>query len=199
MKATKLSLDEVLQQLQSEVENPSSETARDWGRRFPVYRDEIADFVSEWMFQAGFHGEPAAFDQDLAHSRASGYLANAVHSLRSQSDVMPGLMLAAQQVGLDTKALAKVVRANTTFIQVLEKREIALESIPAPFLAALAAALQVSVRSIANWLVSGGADEHAPAFGIGEVPGDESEEGKSFEQAWRECGLSDEDLRHWLA
>lgn len=197
MKTAKLSLDDVLQQIQSQVEQPTIETAREWGNRFPAYRDEITEFVCEWMFQASLSDEPAAFDQDLAYMRASSYLTNAVHTLRTQPDAVQGLILAAEKVSLNARALAKLVRANPAFIELLDKREIALESIPSSFLAALATALQVSVRSIANWMVSGAGGDRAPAFGTGEVSDDDQDTGKSFSHAWRDCGLSDEDLRYW--
>ena len=194
MNMSNLSLDEVLDLLQSKVAKPTKQTASEWGFRYPAYREQITEFVSEWMFQEACREGPAQFDEELACNHAASHLGNALHAKRSQAEQFTGLLSTAQAVGLDPAELAARVRANTGLLETLDRREVGLESIPSAFLAALAAELQVSVRTIARWIVSGAQHTGAPAFGL---EGDEERQSRTFEQAWHDCGLSDDDLRHW--
>lgn len=192
------SLDEVLRRLQEEVRIPTGKTAIEWGNRFPAYREEIGEYVAEWLFQSTFRDEPATFNEARLLNRASSDFQNMLYNYRLYNGTLPGLIAAARKVKLDPEGLAKMVRANIAFLQALERHRITLESIPSQFLLELANALHVNVRSISNWIVSGtGAASGEHAFGASGVEFDNLEQVKSFEQVWRECSLPEEDLDHW--
>ena len=197
MNRAKPTLDQILHQLQKKVPSPTVDTAVVWGNRYPAYRREITEFVSEWMFQSIFGDEPASFNEDRAHMRASSDFQNALFNYRLHGDTLPGLKAAAQHVNLDPADLAKMVRANIDFLEALEKRLVASESIPGTFLTELANALQVHPRLILNWMVSGGVLRGARASGLRKVKGKRRFPVKSFEDVWRDCQLREDDLDHW--
>lgn len=188
MSADNPTLEDVIELMMQEVPRPNATTIGEWGDRYPAFRHQIADFVSEWLFQEGMSAKAALFDEPAALKSAAEHLTRA---LQSGLD-FPGVLAAAEQIGLGVDELSERMGANEHFIEILDRRGITLESIPGAFLSALSQELRFSVRSIARWMTGGAA---APSFGV--AVGLDEPESKSFAQAWREAGLSDEALRRW--
>ncbi|HWQ38349.1 MAG TPA: hypothetical protein VNM24_07010 [Burkholderiales bacterium] len=190
MSADNLTLDDVIELMMQEVPRPTATTARDWGDRYPVYRDQIADFVAEWLFQEGMTEKAALIDESALLNSATEHLNRVLQG--ELDERFPGVLAAAERIGLDTASLGERMGANEYFIEMIDRRAVSLESVPGAFLSALSEELRCSVRSIARWM-TGGAGE--PSFGV--AVGQDEADSKSFAQAWREAGLSQEALRRW--
>lgn len=193
--STSKALEAVLEELVLSVKVPTVETIQQWISRYPQYREDICEFVSEWMLQERLPEFKNPLDEATLAARA---ITNMQAEMLRRDDIqqpLRGIFAQAQAIGMRLEATAAELGVNVQLLDLLDRKRVRVETIPERFLAALAARIHVSTRRLVGWL-SEGTPAFVPASQLGahsyKVPVT-----FSFESAWRQSGLVDSDLKAW--
>ncbi|HXM80956.1 MAG TPA: hypothetical protein VN929_03410 [Burkholderiales bacterium] len=193
--ATNKALESVLEELLAAEGDVTAETLEAWLRKYPQYRQDIVEFVSEWRLQKHLPEEAANVD---AHAIAAQVLAGLHEELVRRDDrEVPflGIFVQAQKLGLRLENEVAELGVNLHLLDMLDKKRVRPDTVPPAFLGALAARVQVSAGKLHQWL-SEGAPTRRPATIMGALSFRRPTV-LSFEKAWKQSGLPTDALKDW--
>jgi hypothetical protein len=199
MTQSRLTLDDILQELQTEVAVPTKATAATWASRYPDFADEIIEFVGEWLLQAKAGQSPAEYDEERIANWARSDLSNQLYQYRREEEKFSGIASNAKENGVDLSVVARELHASVYFLERLDRKTVSFESIPSSFISALAIRIKTSYPVLAKWLdeICPATFPESPAYGLGVLDHVGEQRSASFEDVWVSTGLTLSDLNVW--
>jgi small basic protein len=197
--STNKALEAVLEELVLSEEKPTAATIEKWLNRYPQYRQDIIEFVSEWRLQDHLPDTSEGFDA-AASAAASAVLGGIRTELQRRDDAkipFRGIFAQAQQLGLRIETEAAGLGVNVQLLDLLDRKRVIADTVPEQFLGALAAKIQVSTRRLTNWL-SEGSPAMVPSAQLGGHSFKAPAMLLSFENAWKQSALDPGSLKQWM-
>lgn len=201
-------LDDVLDAYVDAVALPSHPALLEWIRRYPQYERELTAFTVNWSRIEHSHlvTDVAETDEDTLVLRGMSIVQNLLHAQRTlnreseQAEVpaIAGLLREGNRLGLKLPSLAAAVGLTPALVREIDRRLIALASIPREAIEAFAQALRCAPQAVERYL------KGTPKFAAGaQYRADEAPvlaEQRDFFVAVREdSSMSPEQKARWLA
>lgn len=185
-----VTLDDVLETIMVEEEEPSFAAMNRWIARYPQYRADLVSFFTTWAIQAVEPSDTPPIDSDALASRGVSYALSLLHEQdqsRSQT-----LLERARSSHVSESQLAAKTNLDDSLLQKLDRR--LLKRIPRECVRRLAVALNESLEYIAQ-LITG-----PPQFGYSRHKAEKKpvREQEDFLVALKHSSLSDEAKREWV-
>lgn len=117
MMPNQLTLDDVLETIIIEEEEPSYEAMNRWIARYPQYKTQLVSFFGTWAIQSEQPMESPAIDSETLASRGVSYALN----LLDQRDAAQSLFDRAAASGVSHKQLAQQAKLDDSMLQKLNR------------------------------------------------------------------------------
>lgn len=194
---TNRKLETIFEELIFSGEKPSGPALAKWLKRYPEYREEILEFVSEWQLQDSLpHGNTRFDDQAAAVAASVRGGVSPELERRDTAEGFRGVFYQAQSIGLHLEEESGRLGINVQLLDLIDRKRVKVESIPGGFLTALSSGLRVTARRFAQWLGEG-TPAFVPSAQLGARSTKSPAPTMSFEEAWKKAGLSPQDLKRW--
>lgn len=113
-----LTLDDVVETIMVEEEEPAYDAMTRWIGRFPQFKEELVRFFGTWAIQAEQLEEPQTIDSDSIASRGVSYAL----SLIDKRDAVQSILDCARAASLSVQELAARTRLDDSILQKLNRR-----------------------------------------------------------------------------
>lgn len=117
MMPNQLTLDDVLETIMIEEEEPSYEAMTRWIARYPQYKTQLVSFFGTWAIQLEQPMESPALDSESLASRGVSYALN----LLDKRDAAQSLFDRAEASGVSQKQLAQQAKLDDSMLQKLNR------------------------------------------------------------------------------
>jgi hypothetical protein len=117
MMSNQLTLDDVLETILIEEEEPSYEAMTRWIARYPQFKTQLVSFFGTWAIQSEQPVESPALDSEALASRGVSYALN----LLDQRDAAQSLFDRAKASGVSQKQLAQQAKLDDSMLQKLNR------------------------------------------------------------------------------
>ena len=155
-----------------------------WIQRYPEFESEILDFAAaRAVIRQTLDPQISATDESRARESGLTLLREFLYHDTSTKTAIESLAGFAKAKGLDKPSFAAALGVSVSLLMYLEKKRLSFSTIPAAFVARIAATLQVAEKDIAAYLNQGPSVSVA-SFKSQTRPGETQQ--KSFAEAVRE-------------
>lgn len=150
----KPSLDEVLTELAALPAPPDAAELRHWLDRYPEFKADIIDFVTDWVEMAEAHvaDEPSREEIDLVVNRTMSRLQQMFDEAKRPPSVKD-LLTDIQAAGHDLESFQRAVGIDRAMMTCLAERMIRPATIPLQLVTAMAEALGRAVDTVRAYLL----------------------------------------------
>jgi hypothetical protein len=118
MMPNQLTLDDVLEMIMIEEEEPSYDTMNRWIARYPQYKVELVGFFGTWAIQSEETEESPPIDSEALASRGVSYALNLI----DKREAAQSLLERARLAYLSVEQLAAQTRLDDSILQKLNQR-----------------------------------------------------------------------------
>ena len=192
---SKITLDDVLNDIASLPAPPDRKTFRWIVDQHPAYREEIIDFVTDWIAMEAVLPQHETTQEDV--NRVVNRAMSQVQRILRQSEEsapIQDLAVAVHEAGRDLRSFERSVGIDRTLFTSLADRRIRPQTIPRRLLTAIARSLCTPVGAVRRYLCL--PPRHAAAYSAITAP---KLDQVDFEVAVLGSALSDKERRLWLA
>jgi hypothetical protein len=148
-------LDDVLETIMLEEEEPTHAAMNRWVARHPEYKTQLVSFFGTWAIQSEQTEESPTVDSEALASRGVSYALNLLHKREAPQSLLERTQIA----GLSVEHLAAQTRLDDSILQKLNLRR--LSNVPRECVRRLASALGDTLECIRQ-LITG-----PPALAVG--------------------------------
>lgn len=151
MKQTEVDLEDVLNAVMLEEEEPNYEALQRWWKRYPKYRASLARFFATWAIQSEMPVDDTVDESQLANigvSRALNILSQQESEMETPTVTLRGsrLLAVCRRAGISEEELANRTDLDRGIIEKLDLRR--LSAVPAVCFERIARVLRTSVEIV---------------------------------------------------
>jgi hypothetical protein len=188
MMPNQLTLDDVLEMIMIEEEEPSYDTMNRWIARYPQYKAELVGFFGTWAIQSEETEESPPIDSEALASRGVSYALNLI----DKREAAQSLLKRARLAYLSVEQLAAQTRLDDSILQKLNQRLVT--DVPQECVRRLAVALGETLECICQF-ISGTPVLAGARYKAKRKPAPVQED---FLTAIRHSSLSEDDRKDWV-
>jgi hypothetical protein len=146
MMPNQLTLDDVLETIMIEEEEPSYDAMNRWIARYPQYKTDLVSFFGTWAIQSEETEESPPIDSEALASRGVSYALNLI----DKREAAQSLIERARLAHLSLEQVAAQTRLDDSILQKLNQRLIT--DVPQECVRRLAAALGETLECICQFI-----------------------------------------------
>ena len=183
------SLDDVLETIMLEEEEPTHAALNRWVARHPEYKTQLVSFFGTWAIQSEQTEESPTVDSEALASRGVSYALNLLHKREAPRSLLERTQIA----GLSVEHLAAQTRLDDSILQKLNLRR--LTDVPRECVRRLASALGETLEGIRQLITGPPALAAGRRYKANRKPISAQQE--DFLTAVRNSSLSEADREDW--